>query len=530
MRMSQSDLVIRERPQAEAATIDGLVKRAREGDIRMPRFQRAFRWDGQDVSSLFDSIWRGFPIGSLLLWERAAPAESVSFGSLTVENAGARRDARWIVDGQQRLTTLVATLTEHDDPAPAFELYFALDEGVFVRRGARHAPPTHWLPLNVVLDTNRLLDRLLQLREEGLEPQAIDRARELASVIGDYRVPLSIVRTDDEKVLREIFHRTNSAGHRMTTAEVFRALHAALNPGDPGDFRTLVDEVGAMGFGAPTEDIVVRCVLAVRGGDIYRSFEKEFAPDEDPAEAFRLTSAALAHVFGFMREDASIPHLRALPYIGVLPILTRFFALHPDPHPRTRNLLRRWIWRGSMAWGRDVGALRRAVQDVTDDEQESIANLLRGLNPAGPLEVDLDAVQLNKAATKMNIALLTSLRPLDLRDGSPIDVGDLLETAGSEALLEILAPASPRLAGRLLHPVLDESDFGVLAVNATPEMLASHAIPEIAIDALMADDPEGFARLRGEHLEKRLREERVRLAEPEADDRPPLSTLAVADP
>ncbi len=338
------------------------------------------------------------------------------------------------------------------------------------------------------------------------------------------------MRSDDEQVLREIFHRTNTAGHRMTAAEVFRALHAALNPGDPGDFRTLVDEVGAMGFGAPTEDILVRCVLAVRGGDVYRSFEKEFGPGDDPAKAFRRTSTALAHVFGFMREDASIPHLRALPYVGVLPILTRLFALHPDPHPRTRNLLRRWIWRGSMAWGRDVGALRRAVMDVTDDEQESIARLLHGVDPHAPLEVDLDAVQLNKAATKMNIALLASLGPLDLRDGSAIDVGDLLETAGAEALLEVVAPVAPRLAGRLLHPAFDESELGVLLKEATPEMLVSHAIPDGATETLLNGESEQFAALRGEHLNKRLREERVRLAEPDADDRPPLAALAVADP
>jgi hypothetical protein len=529
MTMSQKDLAIRERPQAEAITVDNLVKRARAGAIRMPRFQRAFRWSAQDVSSLFDSIWLGYPIGSLLLWERPAPAESVAFESFVVPEAGQMQEAQWVVDGQQRLTTLVATLTEHEHPDPAFELYFDLETGEFVRRGARRIPALPWLALNVVLDTSELLDRLLQLREQGLDQEAVERARELASRVGDYRVPLSIVRTEDERVLREIFRRTNSAGHRMTSAEVFRALHAALEPGDPGDFKTLVDEVGSMGYGAPTEDVVVRCVLAVRGGDIYRSFEGEFAASEDPAVAFKDTSAALARAFAFMREEASIPHLRALPYIGVLPILTRFFALHPDPHPRTRNLLRRWIWRGSTAWGRDVGELRRAVQVVNDDEQESILSLLRSLNAAATVEIDLDAVQLNKAATKMNIALLASLQPLDLRDGSPIDVGELLETAGSEALLEVVADAEPRLAGRLLHPTAGESDIGSLLVQASPRALASHAIPADAVQALLTDAPNEFASLRATHLRGRLREERERLAEPEASDHPPLSALVVSD-
>jgi hypothetical protein len=504
------------------------VRAAVAGTVRTPPFQRGFRWGERDVRDLFDSIWRGFPIGSLLLWERSAPEATVHFGSLVV-HATARENALWVVDGQHRLTALVATLVEHDHPDPVFELYFDLDEETFVRRGSRRTPPSHWLPLSVVLDTNRLLDRLGELRDEGLDPSSVDRAREVARVVGEYKIPLAIVRSDDERVLREIFHRVNSAGRRMTAAEVFRALHAALGAGDPGDLRSLVDDIGSLGFGTPREDTVLRCVLAVRGGDVYRSFEHEFAEGEDPADTFRATAETLARVFAFLREDASIPHLRALPYVGVLPILTRFFLLHPDPHARSRNLLRRWLWRGSVAWGRDVGALRRAVQEVDRDEHASVARLLASLGSSGPPEIDLNAVQLNKAAAKMNIALLSSLRPRDLRDGEIIDVGALLDDDGSQALLEVVPKADPLLAGRLLHGALDDELADSLLLEAAPEVLLSHAVPEAAIQALRRDDGAGFVRARGAELAQRLREQRARLSESDADDHPPLSALAISD-
>ncbi len=517
------------RPTAEARPVSELVALARDGKLRMPRFQRGFRWDERDVTKFFDSLWRGFPVGSLLLWERSAPAQGVSFGSFTVA-AEEEQSALWVVDGQQRLTALVATLTAHGGALPPFELYFDLHAADFARRGSRRSVPPHWLPFNVLLDTNRLLDELMTRRAEGLGDAGVNLARELATRMGDYRIPLAIVSTGDERVLREIFHRSNSAGRRMTASEVFRALHAALDPGDPGDLRTLIDDVGAKGFGALREDTVLRCVLAVRGGDVYRSFEGEFAAGESPAETFTFASDALERVFAFLRDDASIPHVRALPYVGVLPILTRFFALHPEPHSRTRNLLRRWIWRGSMAWGRDVGALRRAVQDVVEDEQASIDNLLGGLGADRQLAVDLDAVQLNKAAAKLNVALLTSLHPLDLRDASPVDVGALLEDDGPGALVEVVAPSTPQLAGRILHPAVDEGEVAPLLRAADSAVLASHAVPGEAVDALMAGDAGRFVTLRGKHLEERLREQRTRLAEPQADDRPPLSSLVVADP
>jgi hypothetical protein len=526
--MSDSHATLLERPAAEARSVSDLVRAASNGEVRTPPFQRGFRWGERDVRDLFDSIWRGFPIGSLLLWQRAAPAATVHFGSLAIDAPGVD-SALWVVDGQHRLTALVATLTEHDHPDPVFELYFDLNEEAFVRRGARRVAPPHWLPLSVVLDTNRLLDRLGELRDEGLDPRAVDRAREVARVIGEYKIPLAIVRSDDERVLREIFHRVNSAGRRMTAAEVFRALHAALGEGDPGDLRSLVDQVGSLGFGAPREDTVLRCVLAVRGGDVYRSFEHEFQDDEDPAETFAITAQTLTRVFAFLRDDASIPHLRALPYIGVLPILTRFFFLHPEPHPRSRNLLRRWLWRGSNAWGRDVGALRRAVQEVDGDEFASVARLLASVEESAPPDIDLDAVQLNKAAAKTNIALLSSLRPRDLRDGEVIDVGALLDDDGSQALLEILPDAAPLLAGRLLHGALDDTLVAPQLLEASSAVLDSHAIPAEAVEALRNGDSDGFVRHRADELARRLGERREQLAEPDADDHPPLSSLTVDD-
>jgi len=525
--MSENGHGTLDRPAAEARSVAELVRSARGGNVRMPRFQRAFRWDQRDVEKLFDSLWHGYPVGSLLLWEKEAPDEEVSFGSLRV-TAEQASSALWVVDGQQRLTVLVATLTRHDAD-PTFELYFDLATEAFVRRGQRHVAPLTWLPLDLLLDTSALLDDLMRRRSEGLDDAYLERARDLATAIAEYRIPLNVVKTDDERVLREIFYRLNSTGHRMTAAEVFRALHAALGHGAAGDLQTLFDNVSSLGFGPLRDDTVLRCVLAVRGGDIYREFEREFASGDDPATTFTQTERALERVFAFLQTDAAIPHARALPYNGVLPILTRFFALHPEPHVRSRNLLRRWLWRGSMAWGRDVGALRQAVQDVTQDELQSVQKLLASLDPGEALAVDLDAVQLNKAATKMNIALLSSLGPRDLRNGEPVDVRALLEDDGPGALVELVESAEPRLAGRVLHPVIDQSELGAILSEATPEALTSHAIPVEAARALLNGDAHTFLKLRADDLDERLSEQRRRLAEPEADDRPPLSALVVSE-
>ena len=106
-------------------TIAELSALVTSGRLRLPQFQRSFRWDAQDVLNLFDSILRGYPFGSLLLWQREAGADDLRIGALEVQ-AGARQDALWVVDGQQRITSLVNTVDPRGMADPRFALGYSL--------------------------------------------------------------------------------------------------------------------------------------------------------------------------------------------------------------------------------------------------------------------------------------------------------------------------------------------------------------------------------------------------------------------
>ena len=67
-------------PTARTYPLAQLVGMVREGVVRVPHFQRGLRWKKADAVALIDSVLRGFPIGSLLLWQRKAPAETVRLG------------------------------------------------------------------------------------------------------------------------------------------------------------------------------------------------------------------------------------------------------------------------------------------------------------------------------------------------------------------------------------------------------------------------------------------------------------------
>ena len=518
------------RPTAEARSVAELVAAARGGRLRIPPFQRRFRWDAADIERLFESVWQGYPVGSLLLWERSAEAGQVEFGPVSVE-APAIRDALWVVDGQQRLTSLVGVLGAPEDTRGPFELYFDLVQLDFRRPGNRK-PPISWLPLRQVIDTNALLTWLLAFREQGGGEDQVEVATSFGERIREYKIPVSIVRTDDESVLRDIFDRLNTFGRRLTRAEVFQALHAALGEKEPHDLTDLVDEVAGLGFGLLREDTVLRAVLAVRGGDVFRDFRSEFGPDENPADTYARTSEALRRAVLFLQGSVSIPHVRALPYALVLPVLTRFFSLHPEPDQRNRVLLRRWVWRGAVS-GVGAGAtaaLRRAVQNVDEDQDESVQQLLADVESNPRALLDLGAVQLNRAAARANLALLASLGPLDLTSGEPVDVSRVLDTEDSPGLLRLPGPSGrvESLASVFVHPQLDDEATEVITA-ASPQVLASHCVPPEAVDRLAAGDLAGFLEIRREALQRVLSERRDALAEPGANDRPAIAHLVVPD-
>ena len=228
------------RTEAARYKIEQLLDLVTSGRIRVPRFQRGLRWTSTDVERLFDSIYKGYPVGTLLFWQRPAPAAAVELGGVEVD-APERDDALWVVDGQQRITALAGALLPATGNADtSFELAFELNTERFVRRRPNDRRETR-LPLREAYDLHRIL---AWLRERNLDDELQERAFRLADHLRNFEIPAYIVASEDEDALRQIFDRTNTFGKQMTRAEVFHALNTATEPGKP-DLRSLGEDIAA---------------------------------------------------------------------------------------------------------------------------------------------------------------------------------------------------------------------------------------------------------------------------------------------
>src|SRR5690606_28369225 len=84
-----------------------IIDDLRRGEIALPDIQRPFVWKAAKVRDLFDSVYKGFPVGTLLFWSTGAEVGARRIGVDDKEST----PRYMIVDGQQRLTSLYAVLT-----------------------------------------------------------------------------------------------------------------------------------------------------------------------------------------------------------------------------------------------------------------------------------------------------------------------------------------------------------------------------------------------------------------------------------
>lgn len=522
--MAGADPKLLESPEAKPYSIKSLLARLSRGEIRVPAFQRQIKWEPSDALNLFDSIFRGYPVGTLLFWVRPAPGATLRYGSVEV-SAKKLSEALWVVDGQQRIHCLARVLLGQGAPTEAFAIYFDLRSEKF-ERPPRGEAPDHWLPMTEVLDEEKLQEWVYS-RKETLPSELRQRAFRLGSVIRQFEIPSYSVRTDDESIVREIFSRINNSGKGMKTHEVFDAIHGALEEVRPSRMSEIAAGLAETGFGEIREELLYKMLIAILGRDVGGKNIPRLEPEEAKDAYLKLDRAARATVL-FMREDAKIPHESLVPYNEAMTALARFFTLYPEPSARTRELLTRWIWRGALT-GKHTGAIistRQTLKAIGDDEYRSVLNLLEQIPREDTGVLDLNDFRSDTARGRLLALALLDLGPRHLETGDPITVDTeiprLLQSLFSRPPEEFVG----NLANRLIHPQIDHL-VATLAGTGEASVLASHGVTREAQERLRRGDRGGFLRLREQTLKAAAADlfaRRVRWDEP---DDPPVHALVI---
>ncbi|MCA9123911.1 MAG: DUF262 domain-containing protein [Planctomycetaceae bacterium] len=502
-----SETKLRRQPEARGFRVEQLLQEARDGRLRIPAFQRPLRWRSKNVIELFDSIRRGFPVGELLLSKYHAKADTVTYGPYSID-AEDQASAYWVVDGQQRITALVATLLRPEEtPRGDFwAIWYDLENEEFRLLLKRDAEPT-WMPLNVLCDSVKQLKWIRNWPYADDHEVLVDRALELGKSIREFEMPAYIVEAADEHVLRLIFTRVNTGGIGMRESEIFEALYG--NEGDK-PIRSAVARLCDLGFGQLDEDLFLRCLRVTCDVPLRDSID---SPEKLPKDSIRRTESALRRTITAISLAAGVPHWKLLPYRLPLVCLPAFYDRFPSEDSRMDRLVAKWIWRGALTGDHeDVTDARvtRLVKQIRDAEtsSEAIVGLLshfESLDTDGdfknsPLNEIEQKISLSRASGKIFVLGLLAANP---RRG-PTDAQQLLWTDDIEDEVEQASNSSAVDPSKVYRSLTDEGNIGIDTIVrvsgmgkkelicADAETLRSFLLNAEAVEFLAAGSVEDF--------------------------------------
>nr|WP_315253451.1 DUF262 domain-containing protein [uncultured Duganella sp.] len=214
-------------PVPEVHYLPSLFRKIQSGELRIPAFQRGFVWKEKNIIELMESIFMGYPIGSLLFWKstigqlKEIPAEVTSFPEVDPRTG----EVLFVLDGMQRMSTLYGVFHKKEDKDPKFKIaydflesrfYALVEENDEVREGS--------LLLDSLFSPRDFLTFQSQAltRENG--DDIIARSIELQSVFQEYLVPTVTINDRNVADVVDIFSRVNSTGVKLDAVDFVRAL------------------------------------------------------------------------------------------------------------------------------------------------------------------------------------------------------------------------------------------------------------------------------------------------------------------
>lgn len=504
-------------PSPEVQYLPAIFRRIQAGDIRMPAFQRGFVWDRKQVIELLESIFEGFPIGSVLLWK----AHKKELNLETPEKSTFPRlpekfPTNYILDGLQRLSTLYAvfhyTPELHDKK---FHVAFDLDDKEFVPGDDTRKTV---LPLNVLFrptDFIRYHSELASLRKG---PELIKSAVDLLSTFQEYLVPIVTIEGRSASDVVKIFERINSTGTRLSAVDFMRAVTwsedfdlnqalgtvstAVASPGADVEHETLVKVIAiALGY-APTSD----SMLQLR--DLTANKLREGAA---------MAGDILQRTLEFLRSQLHIPTPGLVPYEAQFLALVGFNRAPGQAPPAASAEVARWFWTASLnedMQGRSEHQVARIVQMM---EQIRVGNgHLDGRLTVTPEILKERRFRWGAALSSALVGMLANNAARSLVTGEILDTNEFLPTDSGARFVSLAderqvaaAVGKPGSAGKFVAntiaaaiddvPLLRRLSAGEIVkrlVERFPdthgEILASQFINGEAADALLKNEPAKF--------------------------------------
>lgn len=318
-----------------------LMNAVKSGKLRIPRFQRDFVWERSKVTKLLGSMYKEFPIGSFFIWY--APKKYNSFfreiPELDLRNPENTDEIQYILDGQQRITSLYVTIKGLTIKGVDYsKICFDLDVEEFV---CIEGDGIRFIPLCQLLgeERHKIYDKLSEERKVIFD--------KCVQIFNKY--PLSVVLVYDKGLeeVCEIFERINQGGKRLSIFD----LVVAGTWSEDFELKEKIEELNKQfsgSFGKVEPEVVTETLSLIIKKQCTRAFQLQLT-NEDIKSVWGAAIEAIKKSIDFLRNNLGVKRYDFLPYRDLIPLVAYFYYKSSKLSSSQKEKIEEWFWKVSFS-------------------------------------------------------------------------------------------------------------------------------------------------------------------------------------
>lgn len=479
-------------------SIRKIIDKISSGEIRIPSFQRGFVWEPEAVAFLMDSLFKGYPIGAVLLWRtKEQLVNERQLGHFTLPDPVKDYPIDYVLDGQQRLTSIFSVFQTDLVPSEDSnwkDIYYIIgkeqefQDTQFVPLSLDEVDISRHFPLSVLFDSVKY-----RRATEGLDDSTKQEIDKLQEVFKEITVPVQLMETDDKNIVAIVFERVNRTGVPLNSFQLLTAWSWSTDFDLQEKLDELSEELDGCGFDGIADDqnLLLKCftgyILNDTSPGALMNLNGNMIRDN-----FEAIKNGLKSTIDFLKQQLNIYSIQYMPYPAIIISLVKFFGsaktngqLYTD---KQRIQLIKWFWRScfSRRYSSGVNDAHRidlnSMAKLRADENVNICIFKCDVSPAFFLSNQFSITSVN---TKTFITMLASKNPKSFISGAKVDLSSTLKQASSKEFHHIFPDKYLQRKGKAKKEIYALANLCFL--NNTDNQKIKDKAPEDYVSLMNAD-------------------------------------------
>lgn len=420
-------------PKPDSKKYADLISEIQKGQIKVPKFQRNFVWSLDKTAKLLDSILKGYPIGTFILWETNERLNEIkNIGNLELPPVPDDVKIQYVLDGQQRITSLFAAFLGakiqkegEKKVTDYFEIYVDLDGDVENNDDqivVSEKPETQSITLHKLLNAKYSELREIYSNEE------IDKIQGYKETFTTYDFSTIVLRKEDIDSAIEVFTRINTGGQTLTLFEIMSAktYDEEQNFDMEDRFQKLLKDLAESKYDTISSSVILSVLglILSKNKECKRKIILQL-DKQKIIDTWDDVISALKESIDYFRSVYRIPVSAILPYDSLLVPFAYFFYFQKEkPKGDQIKFLEEFFWRMSLSFRYSSSTESKLAQDI-----KRIDEILKGNRPnydevkvylTSPKDLIETSFSAGSSYCKAILCLLAYHEPKDFQDNGKV--------------------------------------------------------------------------------------------------------------